>query len=196
MRRDGTGAVPGGSGQRLRAAVQLLGGSDRRLPLVRARSVRVCIPTRPTPATSEPRWAPRLGAPLPHPHRDWAHPPAISAHRDWVPPIPSLSLHPDMPHPCHIRPRTPLATPTPALAITLGASPAPLLPLLPIRIRIRIAEIPGPTTLRPDESDFHFGRHRPVRRPSCAGQVCWPSSGFFCCNNVRNGSGSTLAHAV
>jgi hypothetical protein len=33
--RDGAGAVPGGSGRRLRAAVQLLGGSDRRLPLVR-----------------------------------------------------------------------------------------------------------------------------------------------------------------
>jgi hypothetical protein len=68
---------------------------------------------------------PGLGSPLPHPHRDWAHPPHLRW--DWAHPATSAPglgsllphLHRDWAHPCHIGTGAGL-TPPPHLHRDLG----------------------------------------------------------------------------
>jgi hypothetical protein len=74
------------------------GGATQALAALHMWTVRdrrhICAGTGLTPATS----APGLGSPLPHLHRDWAHPCHISTGTRPIPATSALGLGPSLPH--------------------------------------------------------------------------------------------------
>ena len=101
------------SRKRARAAPASLGGAGVSQKRIRwAHPSHICTGTGLAPATS----APGPGSPLPHLHRDGAHPshtgtwaPVLGLHRDWFHPSPRLRR--DCGSPLHICARIPRRTP-------------------------------------------------------------------------------------